>query len=278
MSYESNMHAARGSPRTHHGRRDHGFRNEYEDRQGSRRSIEGRRYRGEDNHGASRDPYAGSNGNRKPPRLSIEEAIGRLFNTLTGALNFYVNFKRDFDGETRGIRVYAGSELLDRLWMRKVGSIEGRTEGHHRSNTPGDEKYDQDRPPPETNFKSMQRELSDSFGIAVTASPSSGSRSGKPDHGPPIDRASLDRLKKKLHDAHQDIRELSEFASQRSGDTQALITEAELVLAYLDKSRDLWDPRGGNDPSGGQELQDHDGQGQDGGNEDGYPEEDEPGQ
>lgn len=277
MSYESNMHASRGSPRTHHGRRDHGFRDEYEDRQGSCRSIEGRRYRGVGSHGASRDPYAGSNGNRKPPRLSIEEAIGGLFNTLTDALNFYVSFKRDFDGETRGIRAYAGSELLDRLWMRKVGSIEGRVGGHQRSNAPGDEKYDQDRPSPETNFKAMQRELSESFGMAVTASSNSGSRSGKPGHGSSIDRASLDRLKKKLHDTYQDIRELSEFASQRSRDTQALITEAELVLAYLDKSRDLWDPRGEKDPSGGQEFQDQDGHGQNGGDEDGYPEEGEQG-
>ncbi|KAI4127921.1 MAG: hypothetical protein LQ347_004391 [Umbilicaria vellea] len=210
--------------------------------------------------------------------MSIEEAIGGLFNTLTGALNFYVNFERDFEGETRGIRAYAGSELLDRLWMRKAGSIEGQVGGHQRSNTASDERYDQDRPSPETNFKAMQRELSDSFGMAMMASPGSGSRSGRPGHGSSIDRASLDRLKKKLHDAYQDIRELSKFASQRSGDTQALITEAELVLTYLDKSRDLWDPRGEKDPSGGQDFQDQDGHGQNEGDEDGYPEEGKQGQ
>lgn len=277
MSYDMNMHSGRGSPRNHHGRRDHGARDAYEDRHGSRRSVEGGRYRGDESYGASRDPYAGCNGNRKVPRVSIEEAIGGLFDTLTGALDFYANFKHEFDGETRGIRVYAGPELLDRLWMRKANSSEGRVGVHPRSNTPGDDKYDQDRPSPETNFKAMQRELSESFRMVVTASPNPVSRSGKPHHGSSIDPASLDRLRKKLHKAYQDIGELSECASKRSGDTHALITEAELLLAYLEKSRDVWDPRGENDASGGQEFQDHDGQGQDGGDPDRYPEESEPG-
>ncbi|MCJ1302618.1 hypothetical protein MMC08_005422 [Hypocenomyce scalaris] len=270
MAYDSNMPVGRGPPRNHYGRSDHAVREDYEDRQGSRRSLEGRRYRGDDGYGSPRDPYAGFNGSRKPARMSIEDAIGRLFNTLTAALDFYINFKRDFEGETRSIRAYAGSDLLENLWARRAKSIEGRNGGNQKSNMPGDDQYDQDRPPPDTNFKAMYRELSESFGVAATATPNSNSRSRKTSHGSSIDLASLDRLMKKLHDAYKEIKVLSASASKRSGDIQALITETELVLAYLDKSRDLWNPHGANGPSDGQDFQDPGGQG--GGDPDGFQE------
>lgn len=270
MSYDPSMHASRGSPRNHHGRREHGARGEYEERQGNRRSLEGRRHRGSEGYGASHNLYTGSNGNRKAPRVSIEDAIGGLFDTLTAALDFYVNFKREFDGETRGIRAYAGSVLLEELWASKAISIEGRAGGNQRSNTAGDIHFDQDRPLPETTFKAMYRELSESFSMALTAAPNPHSRSSKSNHGYSTDPASLDRLMKKLRDAYKDIKELSAYASNGSGDTQALITETELVLAYLDKSRDLWDPRYGHEPNDGRDFQDHDGHCDDGGDPDGY--------
>ena len=137
---------------------------------------------------------------------------------------------------------------------------------------PGDDQYDQDGPSPETNFTTMYHDLSECFGMALTAKPSSKSRSSKPGHGCSIDPTSFERLKKKLHEAYNNIDELSVRASRHSGDTQALITEAELVLTYLDKSRDLWDPRGEKDPSDSRDFQDHEGPGPDGGDPDSYQE------
>ena len=272
MSYDPNMNDSRGPPRHHHSRRGHSTREEYEDRQGSHRSHEGRRYGGEEGYGVPRGSYSGYNGNRNSRRVSIENAIGGLFETLTVALDFYVNFKRDFDGETRGIRAYAGSDLLDQLWARKAKFIEGRGGGYQKSNSHGDEPYDQDGHSPETNFSAEYRQLSESFGMAEMATPNSKSRSRISRHGSSIDQAGLDRLKKKLHDAYRDIKGLSAYASVRSSDTQALITEMELVLAYLDKCRDLWDPRGGKGSMSGHEFQDHDEHGQDGADPDGYQE------
>ncbi|SLM34110.1 hypothetical protein LPUS_02792 [Lasallia pustulata] len=266
------MHGSRGPSRHHHSHRDHSTREEYEARQGSHRSLEGRRYGGEEGYGTPRGSYPGCNGYRKSRRVSIENAIGGLSQTLTEALDFYVNFKRDFDGETRGIQAYAGSDLLDQLWARKAKSIEGRGGGHQKSSSHGDETYDHDGHSPETNFSAVYRQLSESFGMAEMATPNSKSRASIPRRGSSIDQAGLDRLKKKLHDAYRDVKGLSAYASVRSGDTQALITEMELVLAYLDKCRDLWDPRGGKGSMNGHEFQDHDEQGQDEGDPDEYPE------
>jgi len=261
---ETDFAAASGPSRHSHIRRDHAGRN-YDERRSSNGSQNERSYDDNDGYDNPEDQFAGSAGDRKTVRLPFEDAIGGLFKTITAALDFYDNFKRDFDGETRSVQAYAGPDIIEKLWVRKANSAETRNHGQQKPRDHHDDGLDDRRRPPDRNFRTTYRNLQESFKTASRAGPSSqGRRSSRASINT---AANSERLVKKITDAYKEISKLSIDASKNSSDLSHLKTELELVLAYLDKSREMWDRRKANGQSDGQNPCDRDDEGGCGGSD-----------
>ena len=189
-------------------------------------------------------------GHKKPiPRLPFEDAVHELVEVLAETLEFYSSFKRHFDEDVRHIRAYASPAILAELWNQKSSALgghrrEGRDErGHEPHSSPG-----------RLTFKTAFLHLQDAFELVLRSSHDApgGGRNG---HDGGADRASLRRLVVKLQGAREDILKLARGAVKRVGDAEALVTELELMVAYLEKSRAVWrkerDGDGRSDARGG---------------------------
>ncbi|KAL9118360.1 MAG: hypothetical protein Q9187_005093, partial [Circinaria calcarea] len=162
---------------------------------------------------------------------------------------FYGGFKRDFDNEVSGVAVYAEAHVLGELWENKVRNVESR---RNRRTLDG-ERADNSCP----NFRAMHQQLNENFDIAMTTPPGRKSRNTGRAEGP--DMADHIRLVAKLKRASADIFNLTRSVTKKSSDTNALMTELEMIIAYLEKSESVWSrgrevenayPQDGNEPLG----------------------------
>ena len=167
---------------------------------------------------------------QRKPRIAFEDAIGNLLDTLNDAHEFYAGFKGEFDKEVSEVAGYAGPRLLADLWENKVRSVESRRD---RRDLDGERA---DSPGP--TFRAMHQELNENFDLAMVTPPSRKSRDASQCED--LDRAGHIRLVTKLKRASADLANLTRSVTKRCSDTRALITELEMMISYLDKSRSIW--------------------------------------
>lgn len=263
MSFEARLPHGRAPPKLRHDARyqPHGgynnpipyvaplrHQNFGEDRydNGPRRNRSNRDYGGYQDQGEGQ--RSGSD-RRLAPNITFEDAVGDLHDTLNDAHGFYAGFKRDFDNEVSGVAAYAGAHVLGELWENKVRNVESRRDSRALDGERADNSF--------PKFRTMHQQLIENFDIAMTTPPSRKSRNtGRPE-GP--DMADHIRLVAKLKRASADIFKLTRSVTKKSSDTNALMTELEMIIAYLEKSESVWS-RGrdignaynqdGNEPSG----------------------------
>ena len=171
---------------------------------------------------------------RKPtPRLTFEDAVNELSAALAETLHFYAWFKKRFDEDICSIRSYASPQILGELWNQKTSVLGSRREGCNGSDYAPQGSYGK------MTFKTAFLQLQDAFELVLRSSHDapSGSRNS---HDSGSDRARLRHLVAKLQGAREDILKLAKGAVKRVGDAEALIMELELMSAYLEKSRSVW--------------------------------------
>jgi hypothetical protein len=82
-----------------------------------------------------------SNSNLNKPTLSFSRAARDLTTTLDEALAYFRPFYTDFRDETKDIRAYADTAVIDRIWVRKIfasASAAGAGEGNGIGTTTGE--------------------------------------------------------------------------------------------------------------------------------------------
>ncbi|MCJ1375563.1 hypothetical protein MMC20_006800 [Loxospora ochrophaea] len=198
----------------------------------SQRSIDGRRYSGEENvrnpNVHHREPRNGHRYNQKPPPPSFENALVNLHEAILTALEFYHNFKSHFDNEVQGIAAYAGSRTIGNLWERKVA---------YNNKQPNDVERRGSRP--QLSFIDLYLELRDNFNLVMDAASRRRPRHSS-SRDPGIDKETHERLAVKVGGAASDILKLTETITTNIKDFHALTTELELLATYLDKCEGLW--------------------------------------
>ena len=178
---------------------------------------------------------------RKPtPRTTFEDAVNGLSRALAETLDFYTWFKKRFDEDIYSIRSYASPPLLVELWNQKTSVFGSRREGIDGSDYGPEGSYGK------MSFKTAFLQLQDAFELVLRSShdaPSS-NRGGQKIS---FDSERVRHLVAKLQGAREDILKLAKGAVKRFGDTEALITELELMDGYLEKSKALWRKGGDGD-------------------------------
>ena len=181
--------------------------------------------------------------------MAFDDAVGNLLDTLNDAHQFYAGFKREFDKEVNEVAGYAGQRILGELWENKVRHVESRRD---RRDLDGERAN-----PPGPNFKFIHQELNENFDLAITTPPNRKPRGASP--GEDVDKTGHIRLVAKLKRASADIFKLTRSVTKKGSDTLALITELEMIMCYLDKSKSMWGNRREGDNEYAQNRNEHPG-------------------
>lgn len=254
MSYEKNSSRGKGSKPRYH--QDRGHDEENIGRHASRRSVDSRHYDGADGFNPVRERNSGYRQRHRSRKIELQSAISNLFDILGESHCFYEDFNHKYDAETRGIREYAEPEILDRLWILKAKTT--RRSIMRNNHGPSDEGFDHsphgDDPGGDmVDIRSTAEEIHRAFEVVMNAAPPS--HRSKSQHGPSADAEGLSRMMKKLDVAFREMSQLSRGACKRRTHLQELLKEIDLVLGYLDKSRNLWQPDSDRDNDGASSYQ-----------------------
>lgn len=242
MSYEKESSRSRGPTQPRYGR-DRGYGEENKGRHALRRFLDSRHYSGGDGYDVARERNSGIRQRHRSTKMELQPAIGYLYDTLSEAHVFYEDFDRDYEEETRGIRRYARPELLDKLWtMRAKMADKSMSHDPHGLSEDGADYAGQpnDLGCDTTGFRNSAEEIQKAFEMVMSAAPSS-TRS-RSHHGSITEAEGLSRMMKKLDSAFRDMSQLSRGAHKRHAHLQELLKEIDLVLGYLNKSKNLWQP------------------------------------
>lgn len=166
--------------------------------------------------------------------MKFEDALADLFDLLNASLAFYSNFKSEFDNEIQGVAAYAGIELLDELWARRVKYSEDRRGG---CGDPRDRELARDRSQAPQDFTGTFRLLREKFEMVLHASQTRRPQRSGHDDGR---AASYVRIVQKVKAGGKDITQLAANAKSRHGDIEPLMMELELLITYLEKNKGVW--------------------------------------
>jgi uncharacterized membrane protein YgcG len=228
---------------------------------GRRRSIDAPH-----GHHRPRDPYGPPS--RRDSGVPFETALKNLLDTLEDARGLFGAFDRNFMEETRYIKAYANSEILDNLWACKI-EFSHRPTRNRRPRYSSDAAYQEEsRDNVEDNsgdFLEYLEELKENFSAAIHSKQrSSHSRRDRPQ---PSGSESLSRLIDKLKIHSKFLNNIMGNIRHRRDDQEMrdFATELDQACDILKKSRKSWDPREGNADREGEGGGYGDGHGSDGG-------------
>lgn len=184
----------------------------------------------------------GTRPHHRPRKMLLQPALGHLYEALGDAYDFYGIFSREYEEEVRGIRPYAGTEILDRLWtIRARLGDENENHAPHKAREQGDSHAEHPDYPRShaMSFRDCVGNVQTAFGTVIDAAPSfNRSTNSKASSN---DAESTSRLVKKIDVAYRAMSQLMRTAHRHQAHLTELITETELLLVYLDRTKDLWE-------------------------------------
>lgn len=217
----------RASPRHHASQRAQPSRARYDQAKHNHRSTEAARY-GDNRRGMERSHHGRSSHLQDFSSALLDDALHDLQSVLEIAVDFYASFVESFDRDIQLIRPYAGSRIMEHLWVNKVTLREGRIRTEGRAQARREEDSTLGRLTSSQTFQSISGEVNDCFRAAIESRTSSCESSSE--------AQSASRIRKKLEETYRDVFKLMRTALQQRADADALVTELELVLTLLEKT------------------------------------------
>ena len=219
--------------------KDRGHGGDGRPRHDSRLALEGRSYNGNDGHDRRDERKGGTRAQHQRRQMLLQPALGQLYEVLSNAHSSYEGFSRGYDEETRGIRPYAGPEILDRLWSIRA-KMGDRSKGQdHRKAVHEDVAHPDHSTNHAMSFRDCAGAVQDAFAMVMDAAPSfKGAMIGS---NSTVDAESVSRMVKKVDVAYRGMSQLMRTAHRRQTHLTELVTEIELLLVYLDRVKPLWD-------------------------------------
>ncbi len=217
----------RGAPRRHASQSAQISRAQYDHEKHNYRILEAGRYR-DDRPGMERGHYGRSSHQQDPPRILLDDALIDLQDALKTAVDYYGSFIEDFDRDVQRIKPYAGSQVMQHLWANKILLSDERSRSGGRLKARQADGPDLGRANPSHSFQNVSREVLNCF-LVVTGSRSASRESS-------IDLQSADRIRKKLEQTSREIFKLMRTAVKLKSDADALVTEMEMSLTFLEKT------------------------------------------
>ena len=217
----------RHHPQHHASYRAQPSRAQYDHEKHDYRPLDETRYHN-NGHGIERGHHGRSEHQYKSPKILLDDALHDLLGALETAADYYGSFIEEFDRDIQYIRLYAGPRILEHLWVKKILSSDERSANSGRSQSRQAEGPNPGRPGRNYSFQSVGREVLDCFGVVKRSHASSRDSS--------INPQTANRIRKKLEQTSREIFKLMRTAVQQKADADALITEMEMVLTFLDKT------------------------------------------
>lgn len=187
-------------------------------------------------YGSGLGRYSESRQKHKSFRIPLDDAIDDLDIILEEAIGFYTQFKKDFEYEIAGIKSYANSNVLGYLWTSKtkesdnprstIRTYNGRTRETH---------YEPEEKMPKCGFRMMAKQICRFFEIAIAAA--SNLLAHRSNREIRSDLQVISWGLKKLKDAYDDIHTRLRYASKRTSDIDALLTELRMASTFLKADR-----------------------------------------
>lgn len=221
------------------------------------------------------DHHRGRNSvGRRRQRPAFDEELQELYGVVGEAMNFYGSFLQSFQRDVQYVKPYARIELLDHLWMCKVGASNkqrpsaGGTRGGGGGRGDRDEYRDHGGPMAESSaasFQEMARLLLEHVELTIEAAATARqSRDGE----------NASHVYSKLGRTIKELSRHLKHAPMRAKDTEILMTELQMLATFLTANgadRGAQAEVGGyhEQPSGGQDF---DEQGGGGGFQEGFDE------
>lgn len=171
--------------------------------------------------------------------------MSHLYRTLMDAVNFFKDFDNSFTNETNGIKPYATSAILDELWRNKIIPVEKGNNSYSARRTLSDGWEGSDEGSIsgqlEGSFQEHLKLVLDDMSEATYSRAPLGGRGERGESVSSSDIDSMKRLQEKLAIQYGALHKISGKVYKVRKYLQEFIKESELVLIYMDKSRDLWD-------------------------------------
>ena len=167
----------------------------------------------------------------------FDEAGLKLAQILEVSLAYFGHFLSAFDEEIKAVRRYAGSEILNELWVARIKwSVRS---DHLRGNPTSKSEHSVEDAFDEGNVETPQNakgflDLSKALlrCLSQAADSDARPRSDRPKCPDDIDNAT--RAVKKLRVAYQDFEQVLQDAKRHYGRVPALVKEMEFILRILD--------------------------------------------
>ncbi|KAL8824540.1 MAG: hypothetical protein Q9191_004987 [Dirinaria sp. TL-2023a] len=171
---------------------------------------------------------------RQQQRPAFDEELQELYGAVGEAMNFYGSFLQSFQRDVQYVKSYARPELLDHLWMGKVGASNKRPAaaggrgGGRGDNNSGDgyreQQYGAMDEPAHTSFHEMARLLMEHAKDTIEAAAMARqTRDGE--------NAShvYSKLKRTINELARHLK----HAPMRAKDTEILMTELQMLSTFL---------------------------------------------
>lgn len=184
-------------------------------------------------------------------RVPFETAMDQLYTTLMDAVGFFKNFESSFASDIGAIKPYASPAIIDELWKAKVLDLDkscrlrSSSSSSRRAVPVVDDGWrkadDSNSSPPvvEGSFQEHIKRVREVMEDAI--------HSRSREHGERLSRLGIDsmnRLWEKLSIQHETLRRICGKMYKVRSYVHEFVKECELILVYMDKSRDLWQPEG----------------------------------
>lgn len=176
----------------------------------------------------------GRHGRHKPIKISLEDAMDDLIGVLEQSMDFYADFKEEFNQEVDGIKPYVNATILSCLWACKISKSDNlRSHCHinrkqHLGNTQVED------PKPACGFRTTNKQIKRMFKVAIAAAEFLMSQ--KQTQQMNFDPQTASRIFEKLRSGYTDISAYLESASKRIKDLYALLTEMEMMTTFLKRN------------------------------------------
>lgn len=215
--------------------------NDYDARHRSYSNEDGRRYSGDIGDVEPRDRSGGYRQQRRSPRVSFEEAFDQLFHTLDEALRFFEGFGRDFNEEVSGIKPYSTERIQNELWMSKARKSDRDFKRASRDGFGNDfdpRARSADQVSDGLGFESCIERIREDFERAIQFALSPKLR--RHERSSSIDVESTNRLMNKVETQYAELDRILNKIYKFPSYINEFVKEAEDVLNYLGKSKNLW--------------------------------------
>lgn len=176
----------------------------------------------------------GRHGRHRSIKISLEDAMDDLIGVLEQSMDFYADFKEEFNREVDGIKPYVNATILSCLWACKVSKSDDlRSHCHINRKQHLDNMHVED-PKPACGFRTRNKQIKRMFKVAIAAAEFL--RSQKQTHQMNFDPQTASRIFEKLRSGYTDISAYLESASKRIKDLDALLTEMEMMTTFLKRN------------------------------------------